>query len=167
VQTLRGGPQPQDAIGFDPVLFGFTLVLFLGLLFVLDKIAWQPLLASLEEREKRIAQIANEAENVRAEMQAFMAKSDKELAASHDEVRRMLDKVRAEATQESEAMLARAKEDAAAERTKALADIDAAKREALAEVGERSAALAAKMVGKFANRPVDANAVRRHMENRA
>jgi F-type H+-transporting ATPase subunit b len=164
-QTLREGPQPSDPISIDWILMGWTLVIFLALLALTNQWAWQPLLAAIQDREKRIADILTEAENLNTEARLLQAQNDRELAAAHDEVRRLLDQVRAEAGKESEAMLVNAKEQAAAERENAIREIEAAKKEALASLDQTSAGLAAKMVSKFVGRPVEASAIRRHGEN--
>jgi F-type H+-transporting ATPase subunit b len=163
-QTLRGGPQPQDPISIDMILMLWTLVLFLALLFVGTQVAWQPLLGLIQDREKRIADILTEAENLKSEARLLREQNDRELAVAHDEVRRLLDQVRAEAGKESESLLAAAKDRIAKERESAIQEVEEAKRVALASLDQTSAGLAARMVSKFVGRSVDPSAVRRHME---
>jgi len=162
-QRLYGQPQPQDSIPLDPYLFFFTLVLFLGLLYLLNRYAWQPILFHLSERDKRIDEAVRQAEIAGEEMQRLRVEMDKSLAAAHDEVRKTLDQVRADASKDSDALLTKAKEEAAAERSKALEAVEQAKREAQDSLREASVQLAAQMAGKVADRPLDAAAVRKHV----
>jgi F-type H+-transporting ATPase subunit b len=162
-QRLYGHPQPQESIPLDPYLFFFVLVLFLVLLFLLNQYVWQPILAQLAERDRRIDEAIRQAEIAREEMQRLSLETDKSLAAAHDEVRKTLDQVRAEASKDAEAMLARAKDEATAERTRALASVEQAKQDAEDSLREASVELAARMAGKIVDRPLDASAVRKHV----
>jgi F-type H+-transporting ATPase subunit b len=161
-QRLYGHPQPEGPIQWDPWLFLFTLVLFLLLLYLLNQYAWQPILFHLAERDRRIDEAVRQAEISREEMQRLSLQTDKDLAAAHEEVRKMLDQVRAEASKDADDMLARAKEEAAAERTQALAAVERAKSEAQDSLREASVGLAAQMAGKIANRNIDTAQVRKY-----
>ena len=161
-QRLYGQDQPKDPIQWDPYLFVFTLVLFLTTLYVLNKYAWQPILFHLAERDRRIDEAVRQAEIAREEMQRLSLQTDKDLAAAHEEVRKMLDQVRAEASKDADDMLARAKEEAAAERAKALDAVERAKNDATDSLREASVGLAAQMAGKIANRTIDTASVRQY-----
>jgi F-type H+-transporting ATPase subunit b len=161
-QRLYGDPQPTGPIQWDPWLFLFTLVLFLMLLYLLNQYAWQPILFHLAERDRRIDEAVRQAEITREEMQRLSLQTDKDLAAAHEEVRKMLDEVRAEASKDADDMLNRAKEEAAAERTQALKSVEQAKNEAQETLRKASVGLAAQMAGKIANRTIDAAQVRKY-----
>jgi len=163
-QRLYGQPQPTEPIQWDPYLFFFTLVLFLGLLYFLNQYAWQPILFHLEDRDRRIDEAVRQAEITREEMQRLTLETDKNLAAAHEEVRKTLDQVRAEASKEADDMLARAREEAAAERANALTAVEQAKAGAQDSLREASVALAAQMAGKIANRTIDTASVRKYVQ---
>jgi F-type H+-transporting ATPase subunit b len=160
-QRLHGEPQPQESIHWDPYLFLFTLVLFLVMLYLLNRYAWQPILANLAERDRRVDEIVRQAEIANEDLQRLKLDMDKSLAAAHEEVRKTLDQVRADASKDAEELMNRAKEEAAAERAQALAAVEQAKREAQASLRDASIDLATKMAGKFVDRPLDAGTVRR------
>jgi F-type H+-transporting ATPase subunit b len=162
-QRLYGKPQPNESIHWDPYLFLFTLVLFLMMLYVLNRYAWQPILAQLADRDRRVDEAIRQAEIAREEMQRLSLRTDQSLAAAHDEVRKTLDQVRADAARDAEDMLARAKDEAAAERARALAAVEEAKRDAQESLLEASVALAGQMAGKIVDRPLDASAIRKHV----
>lgn len=164
VQRLHGEPQPEDSIAWDPYLFFFTLVLFLVMLYLLNQYAWQPILKNMEEREQRVDEIIRQAEIANEDLQRLKLEMDKSLAASHEEIRKTLDQVRADASKEAEEMLTRAKEEAAADRARALAAVETTKKDAQESLREASLELAMKMAGKFVDRPLNPAMVRQHAD---
>ena len=69
---------------FEPGLMVWTIVVFLLTLFVLSKIAWKPLLETLERREQRIHDALTRAERAQqdAEEAISQAKADSDNALS-------------------------------------------------------------------------------------
>ena len=63
----------------------WTSLSFLILMFVLRKYAWKPILEAVEERDQKIAQALNEAENARKEVGSLSNERDKLLADIKDE----------------------------------------------------------------------------------
>ncbi|HZH01696.1 MAG TPA: F0F1 ATP synthase subunit B [Flavisolibacter sp.] len=115
-------------------LLFWTLLAFLIVFFVLRKFAWGPILNSLNERERGIADSLESAKRVKAEMaqlknenEEFMAKAREERAAMLKEARETKDK-----------MINEAKEHAKVEAAKIVADaqqtINAQKMAAITEV---------------------------------
>ena len=66
-------PQPSLAI--------WTVVVFLGLLFVLGKFAWKPLLAALHQREEHLEHVLHETERARNESEQLLAEHRRQIAA--------------------------------------------------------------------------------------
>ena len=66
------------------LLFWQTVV-FLGLFFLLGKMAWKPILASLKEREESIQMALDSAERAKAEMASLKADNEKLLRDARDE----------------------------------------------------------------------------------
>ena len=90
----------MDLLTPDPGLFLWNLVGFLILFLILKKTAWKPILKSLNEREKGIADSLATAEKVRAEMaqlkgenEALLAKAREERAQLLKEARETRDKI--------------------------------------------------------------------------
>lgn len=123
-------------------LFIWSLVIFLGLFFILRKMAWGPILDALNEREVSISNSLEEAAKAREEMSKLTAENE----ALLKEARQEKDKILKEANAMKDQIIADAKKaaaDAAAvERDKAKAQIDAEKNAALAEIKQTAAALA-------------------------
>ena len=110
--------------------FGWSVITFLIVCFVLTKLAWKPLLKALDEREARIRESLEAADLARAETeqlhkehQALMAEARKEATAIVEEGKRdavvVKDGILADARRETEGLATRAK--AEIERAKELA----------------------------------------------
>jgi len=59
----------------DPGLFIWTIIVFLGLLWGLKKLAWGPLLAALETRQNGIRQSLDDAQQAKQELERLNAES--------------------------------------------------------------------------------------------
>jgi len=94
---------------FSLGLFFWQLILFVGLVLLLKKFAWGPILNSVNEREEGIKNALEEAENARKEMQnlnADNARILKEARVERDvllkEAREMKDSIISEAKEEAQ-----------------------------------------------------------------
>jgi len=66
-------------------LFFWTLVAFLAVFFILRKFAWGPILSSLSEREKGIADSIATAEKVKSEMTQLKSDNEKTMAEAREQ----------------------------------------------------------------------------------
>jgi F-type H+-transporting ATPase subunit b len=123
----------EDLLGqFSLGLFIMQTVLFVGLIFLLKKFAWKPILDSVNEREEGIRSALRSAEDAKAEMKNLKAANENLLA----EARAERDALMKEAREIKEKMIADAKSEAQAQGQKM---IDAAK---MSIENEKNAALA-------------------------
>lgn len=129
------------------ILIGFTM-----------KFIWPPLLAAIEERQKRIAEGLASAE-----------RSQRDLAQAHEKANDVLKEARAKANeiieqahQRGNQLIDQAKQDAMTEASRqkaaALSDIDAATHRAREVLRTQVAALAVAGAGKLIAREIDASA---------
>jgi F-type H+-transporting ATPase subunit b len=142
---------------FSLGLFFWQLILFVGLVFLLKKFAWGPILNSVNEREEGIKNALDEAENARKEMQnlnADNARILKEARIERDvllkEAREMKDGIIAEAKNEAQAqankVVAQAQATIQAEKQAAIVDLKN-------QVAELSISIAEKVVrGELADK---------------
>ncbi|MFN9342095.1 MAG: ATP synthase F0 subunit B, partial [Planctomycetota bacterium] len=70
-----------NAMEFSPDLAIFTFVVFVGLVFVLSKFAWKPILAGLEKREKTISDQVDGAKRMYDEAKQNLAEYEQKLAS--------------------------------------------------------------------------------------
>ena len=133
---------------FSPGLFIVQTILLLGLIFLLVKFAWKPILNSLNEREAGIQDALDAAENAKKEMQNLQADNDKLLKEARAEREAMLK----EAREIKEKTIADAKEQASAEADtiikQAQAAIEGEKKAAMADIKAQVANLSVEIAEK-------------------
>lgn len=107
---------------------------FLLLFFLLAKLAWKPILASLNEREQSIQQALDAAEKAKLEMAALKSDNekllreareerDKILRDARDAANRLNDQIQAEAKKNADRMIEDAKSIIQTEKNAALRDV--------------------------------------------
>ncbi|HWJ25138.1 MAG TPA: F0F1 ATP synthase subunit B [Flavisolibacter sp.] len=115
-------------------LIVWTLLAFLIVFFLLRKFAWGPILTSLNQREKTIADSLESAQRVKAEMAQLKNENEELMAKAREERAQMLK----EARETKDKIINEAKEQAKVEANKIITDaqqaINAQKMAALTEV---------------------------------
>ncbi len=137
---------------FSIGLFFWQTVLFVGLVLLLKKFAWKPILDAVEAREKGIENALASAEDAKKEMQNLNADNERLLK----EARAERDAMMKDAREIKESMLVEAKDEAKAEAAiiieQAKAIIQAEKNAAVSEIkkqiAELSVGIAKKVVRK-------------------
>ncbi len=107
---------------FSLGLFFWQMVIFVGLIFLLRKFAWKPILDSVNEREEGIKNALLAAENAKKDMQNLKSDNEKLLADARAERETMLK----EAREIKEKMIADAKLEAQTAGEKMIAQAKAA-----------------------------------------
>ncbi|NDC42777.1 MAG: ATP synthase F0 subunit B [Chitinophagia bacterium] len=138
-------------------LFLWTLIAFLLVLFILGKFAWKPILQSLGEREKSIADAISSAEKVKGEMGQMKAENEKLMAEAREERAIMLK----EAKEMKDKMLNEAREQAKTEANKIISEAymqiqqqkNAAITEVKNEIGSMAIQVAEKILKQQLNTP--------------
>ncbi len=144
---------------FSLGLFFWQCILFIGLVLLLKKFAWRPILNAVNEREDGIKNALASAENAKKEMQNLHADNEKLLKEAREE-REMMMK---EARQIKNSMILEAKDEAKDEATKiikgAKASIEQEKQAAIAhlkkQVAELSIGIAETVIKKELASPED------------
>lgn len=115
-------------------LFIWLLVIFVGLIFLLKKFAWKPILDAVNTREEGIKNALLSAENAKKEMQNLKADNEKLLAEARAErdalmkeareiKEKMINDAKVEAQAQGEKLIAQAKTTIEGEKNAALADL--------------------------------------------
>jgi F-type H+-transporting ATPase subunit b len=142
----------MDLLTPDLGLFIWNLVAFLILFFILKKTAWKPILKSLNEREKGIADSLATAEKVKAEMLQLKGENEALLAKAREERAQLLK----EARDTRDKIVNEAKEQAKLEAGKIIADaqtaIEQQKMAALTEVKNQVGNLVVEVAEKILRR---------------
>lgn len=136
-------------------LFVWTLIAFLCVFFILKKFAWKPILKTLGEREKGIADSIAAADRVKKEMAQLQADNEKQLQEAREERAAMMK----EAKETKDRIISEAKEQAKAEANKIIIDAQqqiqqqkmAAMTEVKNEIGKLAVEVAEKILRKELN----------------
>ena len=127
----------------------YTLIVFLLLLVILGKFAWPVISDALVEREQRIADHIESAENKHEEAKGLLSQYEAKLEAAADEVRELLEEARRDAEATKAQILSEAKSAAEAEHARALRDVEQATDAALKQIAEKSAHFVVGMTGQI------------------
>jgi len=148
----------MDLLSPELGLFFWTLLAFLIVFFILRKYAWRPILSSLNDREKGIADSIAQADRVRKEMSALQAQNETLLAQAREERQTML----REAKDAGEKMVAEAKERAKTEADRMIAEarqqIEQQKMAALTDVKNQIGSLAVEVAEKVLRKNLSSDA---------
>jgi F-type H+-transporting ATPase subunit b len=126
----------------------WTVIVFVGLLLVLGKYAWKPLMKALAERESHLEQVLLDSERARNEAEAIAAENRRHLAQAADEARLMIEQAVKDGQAAAAAILSKAQAEAEASRQRAEREISGAKDQALMEIWSSTADLAVSVAGK-------------------
>jgi F-type H+-transporting ATPase subunit b len=136
----------------QPSLAIWTLVVFIGLLLLLRRFAWTPLLNALQQREEHLEHVLLDTERARNEAEGLLAEHRRLMTQAQDKIRAMLTEARHEADSASADIVRKAQEEAEAARHRAERDIATARDQALVEIWSKAAELSVSVAGKVLER---------------
>ena len=144
-----GSPNPLE-IRYDTALW--ALVVFVLLLVILRKTAWEPILEGLQKREDTIKSAVEEAKRAHEETKRVTAEFQREMAQKMAEIPKIMEEARRDAEQLKEEMRAQSAKELQTERQRLRREIETAKDQALHELWNQAAQLAtlisAKAIGR-------------------
>jgi F-type H+-transporting ATPase subunit b len=143
-----GSEGSSNPLELQPGLAIWTVVVFVLLLLLLGRFAWQPLLRALHQREHHLQHVLEETERARNESEALLAEHRRQMARATDEVRALLDKARQDAQATADQLVRQAHDEAEASRQRAQRDIASARDQALAEIWQKAADTAVTVAGR-------------------
>lgn len=85
-----GGEASGSLLDVNPGLIFWTAITFVLLLFLLKKMAWKPILSSLNEREKFIKDSVERAETAKKEAEELLEENKKNLAKAEEEAQKVI-----------------------------------------------------------------------------
>lgn len=139
----------------------YTLIVFAGLVFVLGKYAWGPIMQGLEKREQGIASHHADAEKAKADAEKLLAEVRAQRAKVHEEVTEILAEARRDADKFRESEKARTAADIQSERDRLKREIETARDQALKEIWEKTVELSTLVSSKAIGRVVSQDDHRR------
>lgn len=130
---------------------------FFAVVWVVMKFGWPPIIAAIEERQKKIAEGLASADRAKAELAAADNKAAEEVKAARVKAAEILDK----ASHQANAAIEKAKTDAISEGNRQLAaaraEIDSLSHRAKEELRKHVSSLAVAGAEKILKREIDAN----------
>jgi F-type H+-transporting ATPase subunit b len=161
--TGHGSAEP-NILEPQPSLAIWTVIVFLGLLFLLGRFAWKPLLDTLHQREEHLEHVLLDTERARNEAEGLLSEHRKLMAEAQEKVRAMLETARHEAQAVYDEITRKAQADAEATQQRAEREIASARDQALLELWTKSADLAVSVAGKVLSRDLGPDDHRRLVE---
>jgi F-type H+-transporting ATPase subunit b len=146
---------------FDTTLFWSTLLLFVIFAFVMAKLAWNPLLAMIEEREKGIRDSVEGAQKASTEAQALLAQHQELLREGGRQREEIVKRAIADAEQLKADLSAQARTEAEQIVRKAREQIDREKNLAIQELRTQVADLAIEAASRIVTTSMTPDAQRK------
>jgi F-type H+-transporting ATPase subunit b len=162
--TAHGEGENPDILEPQPSLAIWTVVVFLGLLFVLGKYAWKPLLNALHQREEHLEHVLLDTERARNESERLLAEHRRQMAEAEERARALLEQARNDARTAGEELIQKARDEAEAEKVRAKREIETARDNALSEIWSKTADLAVSVAGKVLSKSLSDDDHRRLVE---
>jgi len=147
-----GGTNPFEGTIYQSIA---ALIIFLGLLAILGKYAWGPILQGLQDRENKIRDDLVAAEKAAADAHATLEAYRRELAQAQEKARLIIEQSRKDAERVAADIKASAQIDIAQAKERAERDIQSARDQALAEIYEQTAELATDVARRILQREVN------------
>jgi len=157
----EGKPNPLEV---QPPLAIWTVVVFVGLFFVLRRYAWKPLSEALHQREEHLEHTLLQTEKVRNESEQLLAEHRRLMAQADERVKSIFDKAQKEAQASGEEIIKSARAEAEAARDRAQREIVAARDQALAEIWSQTANIAVSVAGRVLSKQLGEDEHRRLLE---
>ena len=148
-------------LNIEPGLIIWTVITFVILLIVLRKVAWGPILTTLEQREQTIRNALEEAQRARQEGEQLLVQHQQMLADANREVIRLLEQGREEADRLRISITEQAREEAQRLTEVARREIVRERQLAMQELKNTAADLALAAAGRLLNTAMTSEGHRR------
>lgn len=153
-----------EAFDINWVSFGFQVLNFLLILYILNRFMFKPLLARLDERSAKIAQGLEDAESAARDRELARAEREAAVADARKEASELISSANKIATDTRDEILAEARAEAERVTARAREEITAEKDRAVAELRAQVADLALAAAGKLVRSEMDGPTQRRLVE---
>lgn len=143
----KPGPIPSIQQALIPAIT--TLVVFVGLLVVLGKTAWGPIVSGLQAREEKIRNDIETAERSRAKAEQTLREYQQQLAAADAKVREIIAQAQVDAEKVATSIRMKAQQEAEEIKERASRDIDNARKAAVIAFGEQAATISTQIASRI------------------
>ncbi|RMD49556.1 MAG: ATP synthase F0 subunit B [Ignavibacteria bacterium] len=154
VLAFSGG-EMGSPLDINPGVIFWTVITFVILLFILKKVAWKPILSTLDEREKMIKDSLEKAEKAKEEAEKLIAENQANIAKAEEEAQKVI----AQSREYAETLKNQLIEEGKAEKKKliddALAELERKNQEAFLKLKEQVADIAIEAAEKIIRENLD------------
>lgn len=154
-EAHAGGSQLPPFLQFDPGVWIWTILVFVVLLLILRKMAWKPIITSIEERDKTIKASLDQAARIQEETKRLTEEQNRILAAARSEANTLLQSSRQAADELRRKLEQAAQEEKARILASAQTEIEASKRAAMADLRRTTAELSIQIAEKLIQANLD------------
>jgi|TARA_B110000495_G_scaffold202002_1_gene220841 F-type H+-transporting ATPase subunit b len=148
-----GAASPPLELRVDTLIF--SLLIFIGLLAVLFKFAWTPIVEGLDAREKRMVDDIEAARIAKEQAEAQLTAYQEKMAGADGEASALIAEAKSTASGAKDKIMAEAAAEAEKTRERALAEIEAAKTAAVRDLAESSVNSAVSLAGSIVGRSLN------------
>lgn len=160
-ETAHAGSAHAEAgalppfLRFDPGVWIWTMLVFVLLLLILRKMAWKPIIASIEERDRTIKDSLDQAARIQSESKRIAEEQNRILAQARAEAQALLQSTR----QAGEDLKRKLEQGANEEKARIIAsanqEIEASKRAAISDLRKTTADLSIRIAEKLIQGSLD------------
>jgi F-type H+-transporting ATPase subunit b len=143
---------PRSVLEIMPETAIWTVVIFVGLFFILQRTAWPQILEGMKKREGAIEAAIEEAKLLRADNARSQADLQKKLDEAYSEIPRLMEQARKDADALKDKIRSEAAAEVQQDRTRLLREIETAKDQALQQIWSQAAQLATLISTKVVGR---------------
>jgi len=141
-----------------------TIVVFIVFFLILAKTVWPKITAGLDDRDRKIREEIEAAEEARAKAEAAQAEYKESLASARKEAAEMITQAKSDAKAAAEELKRRNEADLTEQKLSASREIDAAKQAAISELHAEATTLAVTIAAKVIGREITAEDQQRLVE---
>jgi F-type H+-transporting ATPase subunit b len=150
------GLEQPDIVALNLLPAITTLVVFLVAFGFLYVKVWPKITKGLDDRENKIREEIQSAEEARQQAKEALAEYERELASAHKEAGAMIAKAKEDAKAAAAELKTRNEAELAEMKQRAIRDLETAKRAAITELHAETATLAAQIAGRILPRELSA-----------
>ena len=154
---IASGNASESPFDIQFLTLGTTIVVFVLFLLLAKKFVWPHILKGLDERDRKLRDDLDAAEEARQQAKAALTEYELELTKARAEAGEMIAKARLDAKSAGEELRANNARELSEMKTAATADINAAKKAAIGQLHQEASSLAVAIAGRILDREISAD----------
>ena len=141
-------PMKAEEIAEQAPLAIWSFVVFVVLLGIVGKLAWNPIVQAMHDREHYMESCLHDTEKARNEAEGLLRQYKSEMASASEKIKALLDEARRDAQHTGDEIVRKAQTESELLQQRAHRDIAQARDEALIEIWSKAADMSVQVAGK-------------------